>query len=331
MSINIIAEVANGYYGNLLVSKWYVDAALKAGATAVKFQIAYASDVLEQSDPIFDIIKNNEMSVEEWLELREYAKNSGILFYVDLDGLNAIKVADKISPDGIKIHTTSFFDERVVSAAFRNAKTVLVSVSGITFEEIAKFLLKIEKKYDKSKVVLLYGYQAVPTPVEVSYLKRLNQIQERFPTYTLGYMDHVGAETDDKTNVSLLALSQGFTWFEKHLTLSRYLSLIDSKSALEPREFESYVDTLNRLWPAQKDLHTDLYEEEELYREQALTKLVAINDMSKGDILQLDNITHKRIISIEERDMLVNPELVVGKVLTQDIHTGTPLLMRYFK
>jgi sialic acid synthase SpsE len=61
--LNIICEIANGYYGSLKISKKYIDMAKRAGANAVKFQIAYADEMLNPKDHIFEIIKNNEMSL----------------------------------------------------------------------------------------------------------------------------------------------------------------------------------------------------------------------------------------------------------------------------
>ena len=72
--LNIICEIANGYYGSLALSKKYIDIAATAKSNAVKFQIAYADDLLNKKDKIFDIIKNNEMSLDHWKKIRSYAK-----------------------------------------------------------------------------------------------------------------------------------------------------------------------------------------------------------------------------------------------------------------
>ena len=72
--LNIISEIANGYYGNLKISKKYIDIASKAKSNAIKFQIAYADDMLNKKDKIFSIIKNNEMNLQTWEKIRNYAK-----------------------------------------------------------------------------------------------------------------------------------------------------------------------------------------------------------------------------------------------------------------
>ena len=46
--LDIICEIANGYYGNLQISKKYIDIAARAKSNAVKFQIAYADDMLQK-------------------------------------------------------------------------------------------------------------------------------------------------------------------------------------------------------------------------------------------------------------------------------------------
>ena len=84
--LDIICEIANGYYGNLQISKKYIDIAARAKSNAVKFQIAYADDMLQKRDKIFKIIKKNEMSFSTWSKIRKYAKKNKIKFYLDIDG-----------------------------------------------------------------------------------------------------------------------------------------------------------------------------------------------------------------------------------------------------
>ena len=112
--LDIICEIANGYYGNLQISKKYIDIAARAKSNAVKFQIAYADDMLQKRDKIFKIIKKNEMSFSTWSKIRKYAKKNKIKFYLDIDGEKALDIAKKIKPDAVKIHTTSFFDQRFI-------------------------------------------------------------------------------------------------------------------------------------------------------------------------------------------------------------------------
>lgn len=134
--LNIICEIANGYYGDLQLSKKYIDMAAKAKVNAIKFQIAYPEDILHSKDKIFKILKNNEMSLNKWIRLRNYARKNKVKFYLDIDGEKAFYLAKKLNPDALKISTTSFFDRRLIDRCLFTFKKVYISISGIREEEI---------------------------------------------------------------------------------------------------------------------------------------------------------------------------------------------------
>jgi sialic acid synthase SpsE len=127
--INIICEIANGYYGNLKISKKYVDIAASAKSDAIKFQVAYPEDVLLSTDKLFKVLKKNEMSLSHWKVLKNYAKKKKIKFYLDIDGEKAFNLAKKIKPDALKISTTSFFDKKLLDSTGIDSsnKGVLIS------------------------------------------------------------------------------------------------------------------------------------------------------------------------------------------------------------
>ena len=322
--LNIICEIANGYYGNLAISKKYIDMAVRAKSNAVKFQIAYADDMLHQKDKIFGIIKNNEMSLLNWKKIRNYAKKNKIKFYLDIDGEKAYEIAKKLNPDAIKIHTTSFFDKRLMSNCLSTFKKIYISISGIHEDEVHKLYTYVKSKKVLSKIIFLFGHQNVPTEIEDTNLSRLIYIKKKYTNLNFGFMDHIRGSSSYKYSLSVFALGLGISCFEKHLTISRKKKLIDSTSALEGDEFKNYVKLLYEHQKSLGKYNKKLTKSEKIYRTNSLTVIHSKTKIKKNQKITYNNITHKRPLNFSNRH-IVNSDKVIGKVSKLEIELNQPI------
>ncbi|MDB3987465.1 N-acetylneuraminate synthase family protein [Candidatus Pelagibacter sp.] len=328
--LNIICEIANGYYGNLAMSKKYIDMAVKVKSNAVKFQIAYPEDILDQKDKIFGILKKNEMSLMNWKKLRNYAKKNKIKFYLDIDGQKAFKIAKKINPDGLKISTTSFFDKRLLENCLTTFKKIYLSISGIKENEVHDLYKYLKYKKFLNKVTFLFGHQNVPTEIENTNLSRLIYFQKKYKDVDFGFMDHIDGESKYKYSLSIFTLGLGIDCFEKHLTISRKKKLIDSTSALEEREFKEYVKSLNDHKKSLGRYNQKLTKSEKSYREGALTVIHAKTKIKKNQKITYKNLTHKRALTFSKKH-IVNPNDIIGKISSSNIKINKPLKSNQFK
>ena len=325
MRTKIIAEVAQGYEGKAEYCELYVKAAAKAGATAVKFQIVYADDTAEPGYEYYDFYKTLEIDVSVWQGIRRLADELGVLFFTDVSGDRAMKIAEAIRPDGIKINSSNFFNRALIRRAFDLADRLLISLGGVEEGEIDALLKEVEDWGGVDKLVLLYGFQAEPTPIEKSNLSRLPLLKRRFPGIEIGYMDHAPGESDDQTHLSLIAMALGADWIEKHLTLSRYLEVEDYVSALEPDEFAVYVATLERLDAAFGPEDMTLSDEERAYRDKAVKKIVAAQDLATGRLLSFEDIAFKRTPRIPPFEGFHDPASLLGRTLSKSVGRGDPI------
>ena len=322
--LNIICEIANGYYGNFKLSKKYVDIAAAAKSNAVKFQIAYPDDVLLKEDKIFNLLKKNEMSLSHWKKLRNYAKNKKINFYLDIDGDKAFQIAKKIKPDGLKISTTSFFDRKLLNNCLSTFKKLYISVSGIKEEEVQKLYLFLKSKKKLKKTTFLFGHQNVPTKMEDTNLSRLIHYKKKYKNIDLGFMDHIDGSSKCKFSLSIFALGLGINCFEKHLTISRKKKLIDSTSALEAEEFKDYINLLNHHKKSLGRYSKNLTKSEKDYRYGALTILFAKSRIAKNKKIAYKNIVHKRPLKFSKQHIF-DPQKAIGKISKTIININEPL------
>ena len=235
MSVEIIAEIAQGYEGNITQARLLSRGAVRAGADAVKYQCVYADELATPDYQHYKLFKDLEMPIKAWQDVAEIIKSAGKQFYFDVFGEKSLELAVNLKVDGIKIHATDFYNTDLVRAAIKAMPKIFISLGGISIEELEQFL-KYHSISPGPQVCLMYGFQAEPTPIEANNLLRIGEIKKRFNGFPIGFMDHSDGSTDDSQTLALLALPFKIDYIEKHMTLDRILELEDYPSALVPRK-----------------------------------------------------------------------------------------------
>lgn len=317
MAVEIIAEAAQGYEGDLTLARLLARAAVCADADAVKFQLVFADEIAAPGYKYFDLFRQLEMPEEAWRGVAKVVKDGGKRLYFDVFGQKSLDLAARLGADGVKVHATDFFNAELVRAALDCMHKVLISFGGITAEELADFL-RLHRIGPGSKVCLMYGYQAEPTPVEANNLLRIRSLSQRFPGFPLGFMDHSGGDLDDGQTLALLALPLGVCCIEKHIGLDRLLELEDFPSALGPEGFAEFVRRVRRLSAALGSEDLALSEPERAYRTRALKVVVAARPLRKGRVLQPEDLALLRVGGAVHPAPLGKEE-VVGRTLAQDL------------
>lgn len=314
----IIAEAAQGFEGNKDVSKLLVRSAAVAGADAIKFQLVYADDLAEKGYEYYDLFKSLEMPDEDWLEVRDLARKLNVDFVLDLFGPESIRLAKTIKADGVKIHSTCFFDEEFIKGVLGLGTAVYLSAGGIRFDEVEMALKKFEFRKHKN-FVLMYGFQSEPTPVESNNLGRIPVLREKLGVKDVGFMDHSDGDGPHTISLSAVAIGLGARVFEKHITLDRGLQMEDYVSALGVRDFAAYVRNIRELCTAMGTSALELTEAEEKYRGRAIKRVVAKKDMQPGMVLDLDAIKLSRASNMAGAFKL---EEILGKKLSAPVKKG---------
>lgn len=329
--VRIIAEVAQGYEGKEDYCRLYVEAAARARADAVKFQIVYADDVAEPGYQYYEWYKTLEMPLDAWKGFRARARDLGLRFFCDVSGSQALDLAAQLETDGIKIHAANFFNRALIRRAFDVTGHVFISLGGIFEDEIAALIDDLAEWGVTSRTTLLYGFQAEPTPVEKSALNRLSMLKQRYPDIEVGYLDHTAGDGPDNHTVSAMAIALGADSIEKHITLSRHLEIEDFPSALEPDEFTDYVASMHRLATALGPLSMALNEDERAYRDKAVKKILTARDMAAGEEISASDLTLRRSDRIAPSSGFHDPSEIVGRRMVTSLAADTPILAEHLE
>ncbi len=324
MPVEIIAEVAQGYEGDVSQARLLVRGAARAGADAVKFQLIYADEIATPDYQYYDLFRSLEMPLDAWRTLTEEAKAEQLRFYLDVCGERSLHEAVDLGADGVKIHASDFFNTGLVRSALDVMPRVFISLGGVSVAELEDFLA-LHRIATSQQVFLMYGFQAEPTPVEFNNLRRLKALQERFPGYRFGFMDHSDGSSDDAMTLASMALPFGVDCIEKHISLDRTLQLEDYVSALSPENFRMFVQRIRHLENALGTDDLELTTAEKEYRNKTRKVVVASRVLRKGEVVTPEALSLKRVANTSQSS-IYHIERAVGHRLVVDVQPNQQIV-----
>ena len=319
MSLEIVAEIAQGFEGDPKQSWLLLKSAARARADAAKFQLVFADELATPDYIHYDLFKNLEMPTEIWEFLNLEAQKLGIDLQVDIFGLESLELALHLGLKTIKVHPTDATNEGLLKAIEKSAiERILLGIGGSGRDEINFALSKLKTK----NVVLLLGYQGYPTPTNTNQIHRvaqlLNEFSSRRPFVTVGFADHASPDSGLAIPLGAMAIGSGATLIEKHITLNRVIELEDFESAINADEFGDYVsilqDTYSALGTPTDRNDYGMSEEERLYRAKIRRHVVTARDIKNGEQILSSDLLLKRTSSVSPITDLSNATNKIASV-----------------
>lgn len=295
IKIEIICEIASAHEGNIDKLLELLRHADKTGSDWVKLQIFQFDELVASDNENFADLKIIELSPLDWVNVLDFAEKLQIKLIIEPFDYNSfLLVRDHPAIEGFKIPTSDLLDARFVSDVLAEGKTVFIAVGGTELKELDAVMYSA-KDYKGTEIVLLHGFQNFPTKLEDSLLKKIPSFIGRY-NCRVGFADHIDASDQELSRtLPAMAIAAGASVIEKHLTLDRDKKSYDYYSALNPGEFDRFVQYINSLSHAlgHADLST-LSEAELSYRNNMKKFAVVSEDISAGSLLDFSKISYKR-------------------------------------
>ena len=297
----IIAEAGVNHNGDLDLARQLVDAAVRTGADAVKFQTFQADRLVTSDAPKaeyqkettgttesqWEMLRRLELSAEAHRELMRYCQDKGILFMSSpFDELSA-DLLEELNVAVFKIPSGEITNLPFLSHIARKGKPMIVSTGMSYLSEVEAAVHAIEAANNRNYVLLqcTSNYPADPADANLSAMGTM----ARAFGAPVGYSDHTpGIE------VPLAAVALGACVVEKHLTLDRGLPGPDHRSSLEPEEFSSMVRGIHSVEAALGHGRKEPAASESNTASVARKSLVAAQDIPAGAVLTEELIGVKR-------------------------------------
>jgi len=328
-SVFIIAEAGVNHNGDPKMAFQLIDAAVKSGADAVKFQTFkaeklvtknaikadYQNKTTDANESQFAMLKQLELPHELHYELMNYCKKNRVEFLstaFDLDSLNFL--VNDLKLKTLKISSGDITNAPLLLAHAQTNCDLILSTGMSTLSEIEEALGVLAfglLSNDDSIKPSIVDFQKAFSSIEGQLLLKkrvtilhctteypappeelnLNAMVTMRSSFQLktGYSDHSVGIT-----ASIIAVTLGAVLIEKHITLDKCLKGPDHKASLNPSELINMVDAIRMTEKAIGDGIKEPMPSELKNIPIARKSIIAAKNIKKGEVFSNDNLTIKR-------------------------------------
>ena len=290
----VIAEAGINHNGSLSIAKKLVNMAKKAGADCIKFQTHITEEEMTKTKilpgkiskkPLWDIIKNCELTIDDEKKINQYCKERKILFLSTPFSIPAVDRLEKIKMPAYKIGSGELTNLPFLKHIAKTKKPVILSTGMSELTEIKESVSLFKKS--KTPLAILQTTSEYPCDYKDINLRVIDNFKKMF-NIPVGISDHsLGIYT------ALGAVARGASIVEKHITLDKKMPGPDQKLSLEFEELLELVKGCKAIKLALGNSKKILKKELPVLhfaRESIVTK----ERISKGEIFSEKNLTTKR-------------------------------------
>lgn len=240
----VIAEIGINHNGDLGIAKQMIDAAVHAGADAVKFQkrtpeICTPPEQQKQMRETpwgyisyLDYRYKVEFGEEQYREIDRHCKERGIDWMVSVWDEPSVDFMEKFDTPAYKVPSASLTDHGLLKYVRKTGKPVVISTGMSTMEQIKRGV----DVAGEGNLLIMHCTSTYPCEPEELNLKMVGTLRNEFPYIPIGYSGHeVGLVP------TAIAVALGACAVERHLTLDRAMWGSDQAASVEPLGFEKLV------------------------------------------------------------------------------------------
>ena len=239
----IIAEIGQAHDGSLGAAHAYIDALVKTGINAIKFQLhsaANESSLKEkfrknfsyQDKTRYGYWERIEFKPEEWAQLKKHCDDLKIDFICSPFSNHAIDVLENINTKVYKIASGEVSNRMLLDRIVSLNKKIIISSGLSTFDDLRETISHINKK----NLSILQCTTEYPTSPQSIGIENIITLKKLFKLPT-GLSDHSG-----KIFPSLSAVTIGADIIEVHATFDKRMFGPDTKSSLTIDEIAILVE-----------------------------------------------------------------------------------------
>ena len=293
----VIAEIGINHNGDITIAKKLIDAAVNAGANAVKFQkrnldSLYLEHILENPNVesqgleiLLDVLNTVELKDSDYREIIQYCNEKNITFLCTAWDTKSVDFLESLDIPAYKIASADLTNFPLIQYICKTKKPIIISSGMSTLDEIERTVNFLNEK--ESNFILLHSNSTYPSPTELLNLSLIPFLNEKFHL-PIGYSGH-----EQGIIPSVTAVTLGAVIIERHITLDKTMSGIDQSSSLEPLEFAQLIKFIREAEKSIGNPIKKMTRGEILQREVLGKSIVSKADIVKGETFTLNNIEVK--------------------------------------
>lgn len=247
----IVAEIGINHNGDIGLALESIDAAVSAGADAVKFQnydvddfiadkkltYKYVSQGKSVEEAQYGMFKRCQLDEKQWSKIASHCEKVGIDFHSTPTNKRGVDLLVDLGCDVLKNGSDYLGNIPLIEYMAKTGKTVVLSTGMSTSEEIDDAVECISKT-GNFNLILLYCVSIYPAPLSTINLDKINFLAQMYDCVS-GFSDHT-----ESAIAASLAITKGSCWVEKHFTLDKNLNGPDHAFSSDPDEFSELVKTI---------------------------------------------------------------------------------------
>lgn len=326
MSCFIIAEISANHNNDLDLALQTVQAAIDAGADAIKVQTFKPESLaLDVDNEIFgpktegawkgwrpwDLYEKASLPYEWHLPIQELVTSQDKVFFSSPFDLAAVDFLETLQVPLYKIASFEINDVPLIRKAAATGKPIIISTGVASFEEI-QTAVETCRSVGNNDITLLKCTSEYPATYEQANLNKMLDLAKQF-SVKIGLSDH-----SEGFVVPMSAVALGATVVEKHIILSRENGGLDAAFSMEPDEFSEMVSKVRQVESTLGEVDYHVAETDEK-RKRSLFVTQAVK---AGEPFTKENVKSLR------PNIGLSPlhyDRVLSKVAKSDLAVGDPI------
>jgi len=294
-TVFVIAEIGVNHDGDPALAQQLIQAAAKAGADGVKFQLFQPARLLSaeaalatyqdgKAQDAHALLENLCLHLDAFKTLRTAAHDVGLWFIVTPFSVEDVTDLAALEVDAVKIASPDAVNTPLLDAAATLNKPAIISTGPCALEELGP-ATHVAQSTDGA---LLQCVSAYPTPEPDAAMGGITAMRQRWGA-TTGYSDHTPA-----LDSGALAVAQGACILEKHLTHDRSAPGPDHAASLEPDALGRYIAAARRAAMMVGPVRKSTLPIEQDVRRVSRQSVCTTTDLPAGHVLRATDLTVKR-------------------------------------
>jgi len=293
----VIAEIGVNHNGILELALELIDASVRAGADAVKFQKRnlenlYAKKYLDNANTgektlryLLPILQQVELPDEAYYRIVDHCQQRGITFLGSAFDAESADFLEKLGVPAYKIASADLTNLPLLDHLVEKGKPLILSTGMSRMDEV-EFTVEYLKGR-KVEFALLHcnsTYPAAFEDINLMFMERLSDFG-----VPVGYSGH-----ERGIAISAVASALGASIIERHITLDRTMDGPDHAASLEPHGFRKMVRDIQQISSALGTGEEKYISRGEILNREVLGKsLVAKRRIESGELIEPEMVTVK--------------------------------------
>ena len=324
----VVAEIGANHQGDVDTAKKMIQAAARAGASAVKFQkrdnqalfTPEAYNAPYESENAFGATYGEhrealEFGKDEYVELMKEAKAEGVEFFATPWDFPSVDFLEDLNFPAYKVASCDLTNTPLLRYIAQTGRPTIISTGGGTLEAVDRAAEIVSG--EGTALAIMQCTSGYPPEFGELNLKVIETFRDRYPEATVGYSGH-----DSGIAMGLVAYVLGARIIEKHFTLNRAMKGTDHSFSLEPDGLRKMVRDIGRAKDALGDGIKRAEESESAPLKKLSKMIVAKGDLEAGTVLTEDHFDYR---SPGHGVPPADSHLLLAKTLTRDVANLTPI------